>query len=77
MLSAVQKARVLYAYDATSGDELTLRVGETIVIIEKELEDPGWWKGDLNGKIGVFPDNFVELIPVSEEVSHPVIIHPV
>lgn len=24
----------------------------------------GWWKGELKGKIGLFPDNFVELLVV-------------
>lgn len=33
-----------------------------IQIISKDLEDPGWWKGRLNGKVGVFPDNFVKLV---------------
>lgn len=36
-------------------------------MLEKELEDSGWWKGELNGKVGVFPDNFVEIM--KEEVS--------
>ena len=22
----------------------------------------GWWKGELDGRIGVFPDNFVKLL---------------
>ena len=22
----------------------------------------GWWKGEVDGKIGVFPDNFVKMI---------------
>ena len=24
--------------------------------------EEGWWEGSLNGKIGVFPSNFVEMI---------------
>ena len=23
----------------------------------------GWWEGELNGRRGVFPDNFVKLLP--------------
>lgn len=30
------------------------------------MGEEGWWKGELEGKEGVFPDNFVELIPLYE-----------
>jgi hypothetical protein len=30
--------------------------------LSKSVEDKGWWKGKLNGKVGVFPENFVEII---------------
>lgn len=29
----------------------------------KEAEDEGWWEGELNGRCGFFPDNFVMVIP--------------
>lgn len=29
----------------------------------KETEDEGWWEGELNGRCGFFPDNFVMVIP--------------
>lgn len=63
---AVEKAVVRYSYSADNEDELSLKENEIIVILDKELEDAGWWKGELNGKVGVFPDNFVELIPAEE-----------
>ena len=31
-------------------------------IPSKEVEDDGWWKGELDGAVGVFPENFVRLI---------------
>ena len=31
-------------YDAKSADELTVRVGETIEITDKERDSSGWWK---------------------------------
>ncbi len=40
--------------DAQREDELTLRVGEIVTILR---EDEGWWEGDLNGAVGVFPSN--------------------
>uniref|UniRef100_K1QMP9 SH3 domain-containing kinase-binding protein 1 n=1 Tax=Magallana gigas TaxID=29159 RepID=K1QMP9_MAGGI len=64
---AVEKAVVRYSYSADNEDELSLKENEIIVILDKELEDAGWWKGELNGKVGVFPDNFVELIPAEEQ----------
>lgn len=70
---AVERARVVFSYVAENEDELTLNVGDTITILHKKLEDAGWWKGELRGKIGVFPDNFVELLPPDNKpvvVSH-------
>lgn len=59
----VERARVVFSYVAENEDELTLNVGDTINILQKKLEDAGWWKGELRGRVGVFPDNFVELLP--------------
>lgn len=51
---------VEYDYDAVHDDELTIRVGETIKNVKK-LEEEGWLEGELNGKRGMFPDNFVKV----------------
>ena len=48
-----------YDYDATQPDELTIKVGDIISDVKKV--PGGWWEGMLNGKRGVFPDNFVEV----------------
>lgn len=48
---------------AENDDELTLNVGDVVTVLQKKLEDAGWWRGELKGKVGVFPDNFVELLP--------------
>ncbi|XP_074046096.1 CD2-associated protein [Macrotis lagotis] len=52
---------VEYDYDAVHDDELTIRVGDIIRNVKK-LEEEGWLEGDLNGKRGMFPDNFVKEI---------------
>lgn len=59
--------KVLYPYEPANGDELELIEGDIITIISKELPDKGWWKGELHGKAGVFPDNFVTLLPPDGE----------
>lgn len=55
--------KVLYPYEPANGDELELIEGDVITIISRELPDKGWWKGELHGKVGVFPDNFVTILP--------------
>jgi len=51
------QCKALYNYTAQEGDELTLRKGDIITIIK---EHPDWWEGELNGKVGVFPANYVQ-----------------
>nr|XP_008201197.1 PREDICTED: SH3 domain-containing kinase-binding protein 1 isoform X1 [Tribolium castaneum] len=54
---------VKFPYKAQNDDELTLKEGDLVVLISKDGQDPGWWKGELNGVVGVFPDNFVTVLP--------------
>lgn len=56
---------MLFPYPPSNEDELELKEGDIISIINRELPDKGWWKGELRGKIGVFPDNFV--VPLSPD----------
>ncbi|KAL0622326.1 CD2-associated protein, partial [Plecturocebus cupreus] len=51
---------VEYDYDAVHDDELTIRVGEIIRNVKK-LQEEGWLEGELNGRRGMFPDNFVKM----------------
>jgi hypothetical protein len=49
------KARVLFDYKKAADDELTLTVNDIVTVLDKNLEDEGWWKGELHGRTGVFP----------------------
>lgn len=62
-----EQARAIYEYTPINDDELAMKVGDIINILDKEIEDAGWWKGELRGNIGVFPDNFVEIIEPAQE----------
>ncbi|XP_026737432.1 SH3 domain-containing kinase-binding protein 1-like isoform X2 [Trichoplusia ni] len=55
--------RVLFPYSAVNEDELTLSEGDIVTIVSKEAPDRGWWRGELHGRVGLFPDNFVQLLP--------------
>ncbi|WP_411023445.1 SH3 domain-containing protein, partial [Salmonella sp. s51228] len=58
----LEKAKVTYRYDAEQDDELPLEVGDIIEVLDRNHSE-GWWQGRINDKTGVFPNNFVELIP--------------
>ena len=47
----------LYDYDAQGPEELTIHVGD--IIRNCKLVEEGWMEGELNGKRGVFPENYV------------------
>ncbi|XP_056331390.1 SH3 domain-containing protein 21 isoform X2 [Danio aesculapii] len=55
--------QVMFDYTAVAEDELNLKKGDVITVINKSTEDDGWWEGEVNGRRGFFPDNFVMLIP--------------
>jgi hypothetical protein len=29
-----------------------------VTIVARDVEDKGWWKGEIDGRVGVFPVNF-------------------
>lgn len=49
----------MYDYIAQNDDELAFAKGQVINVLNKE--DPDWWKGELNGQVGLFPSNYVKL----------------
>lgn len=41
-------------------DELTVKMGDVLKNVTKSSEE-GWLEGELNGKRGIFPSNFVKV----------------
>ncbi|CAK1545849.1 unnamed protein product [Leptosia nina] len=65
-----EQCRVLFPYTAVNEDELTLGEGDIVTIVSKDAPDRGWWRGEVNGRVGLFPDNFVQLLPtVAQDVE--------
>uniref|UniRef100_A0A8C5PLX4 F-BAR and double SH3 domains protein 1 n=1 Tax=Leptobrachium leishanense TaxID=445787 RepID=A0A8C5PLX4_9ANUR len=64
-------ARALYDYEGQSPEELTFPEGAIIQIIRKEEGgvDDGFWKGEFNGQVGVFPSLVVEELSEDLETS--------
>jgi len=57
-----------FPYKANNKDELSFKKGDIVSLVNEDGGDPGWWKGELNGKIGVFPDNFVTGLKVGDSI---------
>ncbi|XP_051925284.1 dynamin-binding protein isoform X2 [Hippocampus zosterae] len=57
---ALGLARALMSLHAQLNEELDFRRGDVIVITG--LPEPGWFEGELDGRRGVFPEGFVELL---------------
>ncbi|OQR67344.1 mitogen-activated protein kinase kinase kinase 9-like [Tropilaelaps mercedesae] len=56
--------RILHDYKAAVDDELNLVRGEIGEVLSTNPEisgEEGWWIGKVNGKVGIFPLNFVTL----------------
>ncbi|XP_040985365.1 SH3 domain-containing protein 21 isoform X4 [Aquila chrysaetos chrysaetos] len=58
-----QLCRALFDYTPELPDELPLRRGDVVQVLSKWTEVEGWWDGQCRHQRGLFPNNFVELLP--------------
>ncbi|XP_050536380.1 uncharacterized protein LOC126902806 isoform X8 [Daktulosphaira vitifoliae] len=62
---------VLYNFKARREDELDLKAGYKVTVID--TSDPAWWKGKCFGRVGYFPYNYVTKVQPGErplQVTH-------
>ncbi|XP_022091535.1 F-BAR and double SH3 domains protein 2-like isoform X2 [Acanthaster planci] len=66
-------ARALYDYQGCSQEELSFSEGCVIKVLKQDDEGDGFWEGELNGRVGVFPSLLVEELgcPSVNEVVTP------
>jgi amphiphysin len=55
----VVRARGQWDFVGQDASELSFRKGDIITILERNGD---WWKGELNGRVGMLPSNYVVLI---------------
>ncbi|KAB0801856.1 hypothetical protein PPYR_04042 [Photinus pyralis] len=62
-------ARALYNFVGQSAREITFRKGD-IIYIRRQV-DKNWYEGEHNAMVGLFPANYVEIIPFDGVKSTP------
>jgi signal transducing adaptor molecule len=55
------RVRALYDFTPTESGELAFRKGDVLRVLDSVYEH--WWRGEVNGEVGIFPVNFVEVLP--------------
>ena len=56
-----QYVTALYDFEGQSEGDLDFREGESINVVKKKESTDDWWDGELRGRVGTFPANYVQL----------------
>lgn len=67
-LQGKKVVRALFDFSGSS-DELSFKVGDEITVVNEVLD--GWWMGELEGKRGLFPTPYVEVVTAIAKPSVP------
>ncbi|KAH3684566.1 hypothetical protein WICPIJ_004456 [Wickerhamomyces pijperi] len=62
-------AEALYDYSPQQPEDLSLRTGDKVKVLERL--SPDWWRGENNGRVGMFPSNYVKIIPNNDRQAPP------
>ena len=54
--SSSPRYTAVFAYTSQTDDEISFAPGDVINLLSKSTDN--WWKGELNGKVGVFPAHY-------------------
>ncbi|XP_026557026.1 dynamin-binding protein isoform X1 [Pseudonaja textilis] len=66
---ALGQARALMSLSAQMEEELDFREGDVIIIVG--IPEPGWFEGEIQGRRGIFPEGFVELLGPLKTKNNP------
>ncbi|KAF9481352.1 hypothetical protein BDN70DRAFT_912316 [Pholiota conissans] len=64
-----KKAKAVYTYTASNGDELAFSEGETLSIVDTSEEE--WWKAEQGGVVFIVPAAYLELVEDAKMKSAP------
>ncbi|TFK51918.1 hypothetical protein OE88DRAFT_1629262 [Heliocybe sulcata] len=57
----VTRVRALHTFEPSEPGELAFDKGDIIKVVDRGYKD--WWRGQLKGRTGIFPVNYVEPLP--------------
>ena len=57
------QARALFTFDADQEGDLGFKKGDIITITKRTENKEDWWTGSIGDRTGVFPSNYVEVVP--------------
>ncbi|KAF7322102.1 hypothetical protein MKEN_00733800 [Mycena kentingensis (nom. inval.)] len=65
----ITRVRALHPFTPTESGELGFEKGDIIKVVDRGYRD--WWRGQLKGRTGIFPVNYVEPLPepTAEELA--------
>lgn len=62
--------KALFDYEASDEGQLSIKAGTVLELLDDS--NPDWWEGELNGRTGYFPKDYVELVqPNLPQTAHP------
>ena len=53
------RAKALYDFNAQDSGELGFKIGDVVIVHSQNGE---WWESEMNGKRGLIPSNYVQII---------------
>lgn len=59
----VTRVRALYTFEPTESGELAFEKGDIIKVVDRGYEN--WWRGQLKGRTGIFPVNYVVSLSIN------------
>jgi hypothetical protein len=62
-----ERAIALVDHQPKGASQLEFKKDDIIVVLDKF--PTGWWKGEVNGKVGIFPKNTVRLLDSPQQTS--------
>lgn len=68
----VTRVRALHTFEPTEPGELAFEKGDIIKVVDRGYKD--WWRGQLKGRTGIFPVNYVVCFNPSTAVSFLILI---